>query len=279
VAGGFEDDDDDAIELGSSAFMLPADHGKHSKPPPTPQDHDPDHEPMRRRGVVLPWLLFLLTAAVLAMLAIYSADERARMKTALSSARDEAAENRRTMFSAQEKLVSVERDLAGKSDTLAAMQNALAQKGQESDDNAKLIAELRSKVDAKDGEVSQESNRVAVNLVDEILFKSGDAELSPRGKELLTKLGAVLKGHTDKQIVIGGHTDDAPIHTERFPSNWELSSARAVNVVHHLVDAAGIDGRRLSAAAYSEFHPRGKVRAKNRRIEILLTPLVDIKAK
>jgi chemotaxis protein MotB len=275
VAGGFEDDDDEPIEIGSSAF-LPVER---PKPPPAPRPSGDDDERPRRASTLLPWLLFLLTAAVLAMLAVHSADERAKLKTELSQARDEAAENRRNMFSAQDKLASVERDLSGKSDTLAAMQNALAQKGQESDDNAKLIAELRSKVDAKDGEVSQESNRVAVNLVDEILFKSGDAELSPRGKELLTKLGGVLKGHTDKQIMIGGHTDDNPIHTERFPSNWELSSARAVNVVRHLSESAGIEGRRLTAAAFSEFHPRGKIRAKNRRIEILLTPLVEIKGK
>ncbi len=268
------DDDDDAIEVGSSQFILPTDHGK-GKLPPLPPD-DPEPPPSRGRAV-LPWLLFALAAALAAMLAVYVADERAKMRSALSAARDEAAENRRTMFSTQEKLTSVQRDLTGKEETLAAMQSALAQKGQEGESNAKLIAELRSKVDSKDGDVSQEGNRVSVNLVDEILFKSGDADLSAGGKEALTKLGAVLKGHTDKQIMIGGHTDDNPIHTERFRSNWELSSARAVNVVHHLAEVVGLDPHRLTAAAYSEFHPRSKTRAKNRRIEILLTPLVEIK--
>ena len=113
---------------------------------------------------------------------------------------------------------------------------------------------------------------VTVHLADEILFGSGEAELSKHGKEVLTRVGDVLKPLTDKQILVGGHTDDAPIHTAHFASNWELSTARAVNVVHHLTDVVGVDPRKLTAAGYSQYHPRGSDRAQNRRIEILLIP-------
>ena len=106
---------------------------------------------------------------------------------------------------------------------------------------------------------------------------SGQAELSNHGKEVLGKVGGVLKNLRDQQILVGGHTDDRPIHTDRFPSNWELSAARAVNVARYLVETAGIDPHRVVAGGYSEFHPRGTDRAKNRRIELLLTPIVEVK--
>jgi chemotaxis protein MotB len=227
----------------------------------------------------VPWVLFLLALGAAGMLGYHLVEERAQSRRELSTARDEAAELRRALFSAQDKLVSAERDVAGKGQTLAALQAALAQKGQQGEENEKLLADLRSKLDAKEGDISQDQGKVTVNLVDEILFKSGDADLSARGKEVLGKVGGVLKGLKDKQILIGGHTDDNPIHTERFPSNWELSAARAVNVVHYLVETVGVEPRVVTAAAYSEFHPRAREKSKNRRIEILLTPLVDIKKK
>ena len=96
-----------------------------------------------------------------------------------------------------------------------------------------------------------------MHLADEILFSSGEADLSKHGKEVLGRVGDVFKPLTDKQILVGGHTDDAPIHTARFPSNWELSTARAVNVVHFLADNVGVDPRKLTAAGYSQYHPRG----------------------
>src|SRR5581483_4299768 len=111
----------------------------------------------------------------------------------------------------------------------------------EKEETDKVLAELRAKLDSKEGDVSSDASHITVNLVDQILFKSGDADLSPRGKEVLSKVGGVLKGLTDKQILIGGHTDDRSIHTPQFPSNWELSSARAVNVVRYLQDVAGVD--------------------------------------
>jgi chemotaxis protein MotB len=161
-----------------------------------------------------------------------------------------------------------------RADELAAK---LAAQSNARDADGKLITELRAKLDARDGEVAGGAGGVTVSLVDEILFPSGESALSPRGQEVLKKLGAVLKPLTDRQILIGGHTDDRPIHTPVFPSNWELSTARAVSVVRYLADEVGVDPRRLAAAGYSQYHPRGKNRAKNRRIEILLAPVTTVK--
>ena len=150
----------------------------------------------------------------------------------------------------------------------------MAQKAAADLDQQKLMEDLRKKLDAKEGDVSSKGGIVTVHLESEILFPSGEAELSKHGKEVLARVGDVFKPLEDKQILVGGHTDDAPIHTARFPSNWELSTARAVNVVHFLADTVGVDPAKLTAAGYSQYHPRSTERAQNRRIEILLIPQV-----
>jgi chemotaxis protein MotB len=224
-----------------------------------------------RRSSLLPWLLFLLTGAALATMLVKGLEARDQARRVLATARDEAAELRKQLFKAQDQLAQAEKDRSKEAQTAA----ALVAKTSASD---KLISDLKSQLDAKEGDIESEQNRITVNLVDEILFKSGDATISPRGQKVLSKVGAVLKNVTDQQIMIGGHTDDRPIHTAPFPSNWELSAARAVNVVHYLAEQVGVDPARLTAAGYSEFHPRSKRdKAKNRRIEILLTPTVQIK--
>jgi len=231
-----------------------------------------------RRGRTLGWLLFALTGAGLAAALARSLDEGEKAKVEVARARDEAAELRTSLFRAEDRFAKAEtesKEKAAAAEALVAKASAQEAAHAETDS---LIADLRSKLDAKDGEVSTEANRITVSLVDEILFPSAEAELSTRGQELLTKLGGVLKGLKDKQIVIGGHTDDMPIHTEEFPSNWELSAARAVNVVRHLVETVGVDPHRIAATGYSQYRPRStKVKAKNRRIEVLLTPLLDVK--
>jgi chemotaxis protein MotB len=141
----------------------------------------------------------------------------------------------------------------------------------------RLIAELKSKLGDKDGDVSADAKQIRVSLVDSILFESGKADISPRGQKLLEKVGVVLRDVEGQQILVGGHTDTRRIHNAQFPSNWELSSARSVNVVHYLQDTAKVAPQKLAAASYAEFHPRSKKNfAKNRRIEILLTPAVQV---
>jgi chemotaxis protein MotB len=116
-----------------------------------------------------------------------------------------------------------------------------------------------------------------------VLFDSGEAEISPRGQEILMRVGQVLSKIDDKQIQVSGHTDDAAISDKlvaKFPTNWELSSARAVNVVRFLNEEAKVPGRRLVASGYGPFHPISsnatpQGRARNRRIEILLTPVIE----
>lgn len=114
---------------------------------------------------------------------------------------------------------------------------------------------------------------VSVSLGEKLLFETGKVEIG--GKiPALDALSVILK-ETDCRIRVEGNTDEIPISTEQFPSNWELSVARAVNVVKYLVSPGGISPERLSAAGYADSRPRVEVvndgsRELNRRVDILL---------
>jgi len=150
----------------------------------------------------------------------------------------------------------------------------------------KLEEKMKDEIAKGDISLSQDGGRLRVGLVDKILFDSGEAAVSKRGEEVLARVGAVLATIDDKQIQVSGHTDKTPISaklTSQFPSNWELSAARATNVVRFLSEKANVPPQRLVASGYAEFHPIASNktpagRARNRRIEILLTPALAPKA-
>ena len=143
----------------------------------------------------------------------------------------------------------------------------------------KLTSELKEEIRKGEIAITQLKDRLSLNLVEKILFDSGSALVKRAGKKVLDRVAEILKKVQDKQIRIEGHTDNVPISTriiEKFPSNWELSTSRATNVVKYLQEK-GVDPKYLVAAGYSEYRaiapndaPEG--RAKNRRIEIVLTP-------
>lgn len=118
---------------------------------------------------------------------------------------------------------------------------------------------------------------LVMRLANAILFQTGSALILPGSIPLLKKVGAVIAS-TPYAVRVEGHTDDRPIHTRRYPSNWELSTARAVNVLRFLVDRAGVPADRLSAAGFGAFQPLASNataagRAKNRRVEIVFQGL------
>lgn len=128
--------------------------------------------------------------------------------------------------------------------------------------------------------IQQVQDRLTINMVDRVLFDSGQAQVKPAGVEVLTQVGDVLHKVTDKQIRIEGHTDNVPISSKlqsRFKTNWELSTARATVVVRHLIDRGGVDKQHISAVGYADTHPIAPNdsevgRSSNRRIEIVLYP-------
>ena len=114
---------------------------------------------------------------------------------------------------------------------------------------------------------------LVMRLSEHTLFDLGAADISAGALPLLEKIGAIIS-KTAYQIRIEGHTDNLPIHTELFPSNWELSTARAVNVLRYFIKKDRIDPQRMAAEGFSEFQPlvandSRENRAKNRRVEII----------
>ena len=143
-----------------------------------------------------------------------------------------------------------------------------------------LVASMEKEIEEGQVTITQLADRLSVSMVDKILFPSGEAEITPEGLKVLERVGTILKNTQDKMIRVEGHTDNVPIHPnlqKKFPTNWELSTARATNVVRFLQEKVGIKGARLHAVGMSEDHPvasnaKESGRSQNRRIEINLLP-------
>ena len=145
-----------------------------------------------------------------------------------------------------------------------------------------LTKKLEKEIQEGQVKITEMKNRLTMTMVDKILFPSGSADISKAGKKVLDKVISILKDVKDKRIQIEGHTDNVPIVSalaKRFPTNWELSTARATQVVRYLQEQGKIDAAKLSATGYGENLPIASNdteagRQKNRRIEIVLLPLV-----
>lgn len=121
--------------------------------------------------------------------------------------------------------------------------------------------------------IDQAADRLVIRMKSAILFREGQAALAPEAEKVLAGLAPVL-GRTPSALRVEGHTDDVPIKSAAFPSNWELSAARAISVTRYL-EEHGVAKARLSVAGYGEFHPLvpndgAPGRARNRRVEIVV---------
>lgn len=132
-----------------------------------------------------------------------------------------------------------------------------------------LVTDSKGAIDVK-----RETRGVVITVADKYFFESGSADLKDDSREVLDKIASVLLDNPN-MIRIEGHTDNIPIHNDKFDSNWELSSSRAINVVKYFIDAHNIKPDRISAIGYAENKPVAsndvpEGRAKNRRVDIVL---------
>jgi len=123
-------------------------------------------------------------------------------------------------------------------------------------------------------EVSVNERGMTIHIKDNILFEPGSAVLKSEAQEVLALVGDEIKGISN-HICVEGHTDNLPIKTDKFPSNWELSTARATNVVRFLVEKRGFKPQRISARGFGEFRPLAsnvtrEGRSKNRRVDVVV---------
>lgn len=154
-------------------------------------------------------------------------------------------------------------------------------------EDRKSLGEIQGRVDEYIA-VNELENQFETKLTDEgllitirdsILFSRGSAEVAPEYEGIAADIAELLKFDPPRQIVVTGHTDNIPIHNAQFVSNWELSVKRAVNFLTSIVNNEGIDPLLFSAKGYGEFHPiasndTAEGRSKNRRVEVLIQPLV-----
>ena len=228
-------------------------------------------------------LLVLLAAAAGAFYLLWVQPQR----EALEAAQQQVAEQERQIAALQTRVGDLEaiRDQLHRTsgelkDQIAAKEKELAGLRSTQDE---LLEGLKKEIADKQIQVERIRDQLRVEMVDEILFDSGEAQIKPAGLEVLRRVGAILKKVEHRRIEVQGHTDNVPIVgalAKRFPTNWELSAARATNVARFLQDDVKIDPKLLSAAGFSEYRPRAANdtddgRRKNRRIEILLGPLMS----
>lgn len=155
----------------------------------------------------------------------------------------------------------------------------------EAQERGKLLTDLEGKfkkmIDAGHLKVTTRHGRVVLQLHNDVLFDTGTADVKADGKQAIGQVAATLRGVGGRRFQVAGHTDNAPITTETkktYPTNWELSTARAISVVKLLV-SEGVDPGELSAAGYGPYDPIAsngtpEGQAKNRRIEITVVPNV-----
>ncbi|HEY1693292.1 MAG TPA: OmpA family protein [Polyangiaceae bacterium] len=142
-----------------------------------------------------------------------------------------------------------------------------------------FVAKFRKMIDAGKVSIHVRRGRIVLSLHNDVLFDEGKTDLKPAGKQALTEIGQALRTVAGRSFQVAGHTDNLPIKSKEFPSNWELSTERAVVVVKFLA-AQGVNSGVLSAAGYGEFDPvapntDAASRSKNRRIEISLVPNIE----
>lgn len=142
-----------------------------------------------------------------------------------------------------------------------------------------LALKLQKMIDAGELQIVLREGRMVIRLANDVVFDTAKTDIKPAGAAALKQIAVVLRTLPNRRFQIAGHTDNVPIHTSRFPSNWELSNGRAVEVVHLLVKE-GMRPEVLSAAGYGEFDPLSPntddgSRQKNRRTEITLQPNIE----
>jgi chemotaxis protein MotB len=144
-----------------------------------------------------------------------------------------------------------------------------------------IESSLKDQIAQKDIKLEEIEGKLKVTFVDKILFDSGSVMIKPKGQEVLLKLTDSFRDNKNQNIVVEGHTDEVqigPALLDRFPTNWELSTARATAVVRFLQEKGNIEPERLTASGFSFYRPVAtndtpEGRKENRRIEIILVPV------
>ena len=251
------------------------------------EPYDDDYGPPKRRsGGFLGWLLFILVLGLAGAFVYYFylplKAQRGGLEADVARGKDRERAALGRLKRSEERLAELEQNLTKVSgelqQTVAEKEKIEAElKGLQSDLSKKLEPEIQE----GNVRIRRRGQDLVLDMADQILFDTGQAEVNERGKKVLAGVAQSVAALQTYSIQVAGHTDSTRVVTpatqERFPTNWELSTGRATNVVRFLQERGKIPGQRLAAVGFAEFRPAGsnateEGRQKNRRIEILLQP-------
>lgn len=271
--------------------------GRQSDPPPQVRGFGGKKESREKRKWYAAVALALVGGALLGFIFTPSHASEAQKAKSEAAAADKARAVEKDRADGLDKaLTQLKQDKAEEDKQLATLSGKAADVDKKAEQLAAEEKKLQGTIDKTQGSVDTEGDEIHLKLVDKVLFPVGDDQLTDRGKAVLDKVAVALKDLPDKQVWVQGHTDDQPIYIPppkkdpkakplakgakppapgpvRFITNWELSAARALQVVHYLQDTAKIDPTRLAALAFGQYRPVSRTnKAANRRIEIVLYP-------
>jgi chemotaxis protein MotB len=210
-------------------------------------------------------------------------NEQQKLTRALADADGALKSTRTDLTNTQGELAQLVKDKSALKSSVEDMRKALdelAKRKAESDkriaEYKALLARFQALIDAGKLKVKIVDGRMVVQLQSDVLFSSGSASLSKDGRANIVEVAAVLASIPERKFQVEGHTDNVPINTQQFPSNWELASARALTVTKAMVEA-GLPAARVSAASFGAEKPAAtndtpEGKAQNRRIEIVVVP-------
>ncbi len=232
----------------------------------------------------------LATVTALTALAMGCSPSREELQADLDRTQSELQASQAEVQTLQQRIVELESDIAAKDREIAELREALGANAADLEElrEAKrkreaelatyrtLFSKLKKLIDAGTVRVVFRKGKMIVEMSSAVLFDSGKADLKPDGQVTLNELNAALSSIGGRDFLVAGHTDDVPIKTRKYRDNWELSTARAVVVVHYMLDK-GFPREHLGAAGYADVEPVAsndteEGRAQNRRIEIVLMP-------
>lgn len=244
-------------------------------------DHQPftEHVMKSKRGAqtpVLGWLAAVLAAALIGV-SLWFWTSSKNQQQELNGLKDKLDEANATLTKNGGEIQTNQNVIATLKSQLADLEKEREAVGQKA---RSLEDELRADLESKDVTISKLQGKLTVNILDRVMFDSGEAILKPDGEAVMRKIASLLADHPELKIHVIGHTDNIRIRPEahsRFASNWELSTARALAALHFLTETAGVDPHRVGAVGYGEFRPiadnsTSEGRAKNRRIAIMILP-------
>lgn len=207
-------------------------------------------------------------------------DGETRLASTKKNADMTTEELRRKLNEKEVELANKEKALAEREKMVVDLRNAIAKKEEALQGLLDKVNKSLVGFNPDDLTVEKKNGKIYVSLSEKLLFTSGSATVQKEGKEALGKVAEVLNKNTEIDVMIEGHTDNVPIKTAVFKDNWDLSVIRATSIVRIMTEDYGVNAQRVTPAGRGEFNPvmendSKENKAKNRRVEIILSPKLD----